>query len=164
MARNKVHKSKFSSKRSQKQNGKKIKSAKNTSKSVKNLRGGFEPGHKNSLSNRRKYLLQQKAQKLEKEKAIGKEGPPRIVGLTGLNERANVEVLYNKILAECDTQPISSLPRTIWHRTLRWRMTIVPDTEDNEQKVIDMAKVCDIILLVLDCSASSSNSLSKFFK
>jgi pre-rRNA-processing protein TSR1 len=149
MPANKSHKQKFASKHAiaERQQGRAV---------------THPVGPKASLPSQSKDRMRQAAEALRKKKndavvhqrRIGTVGPPKIVGVVPLNETANPLHVANELerVATGEYSSGLSFPRTIVAKSLKQRLTLVVENDGSEQRISDVAKVADILMLVVDCS------------
>ena len=126
-----------------------------------NHRGGFPSAHKEK--NRQRQVARRdrltKVVLAEKRLGVGCEFPPRIVGLVGGNEASNPEALFQKLGHVCEFDTTRHLPTTIVTPS-RHRFTFLVDTTASEHRILDIAKVADIMLVALDCSPQTLELLN----
>jgi pre-rRNA-processing protein TSR1 len=156
MPQNKAHKQKFASKHSiaERQQGRAV---------------SHPTGPKASAPSHSKEKTRQAAEAMRKKKndavlvqrRIGTIGAPKILGIVPLNETANPLFVAAAIesVVTGEESSSSTFPRTIVSKSLKQRFTLVVENDGNEQRISDVGKVSDIMVLVLDCSQGVQDAI-----
>ena len=174
MPRNKAHKQKFSSKRSlaDKQQGRKV-SAKG-SVPIASKKSKTSPQTDSMRRQQQAAAMRNnKRQAVLAHKRIGSSGgPPRVIGLVPVNEAANSVLATQEIVramraqqrdgSAVDDESVDYLrPITVASASTKQRFTFVTEGDGNEQDVLDVAKVSDILVLVLNVSSQVQETIKK---
>lgn len=159
MARNKAHKQRFSSKRqvTDKSKGRQVHAVHKGVKTMESL---------NSKDRRRQAAnaLREKRQRaaLEKRRLGDFRGTPRILGFIPANESGNTEELVVRVCHSLEAEPPkSSEPFTVLCKEKKCAFTFVFEKNCNDQDCIDVVKVADIVVLVLDASQTVQDTIRK---
>ena len=167
MARNKKHKAKFASKGevTRRTQGRAVKAEAQHAMGAKatTKRGGVVPDEKTRQMQRAVALRDTKRAATLSERRLGSSaGPPRIVGAIAANESANVVAFLRTIDDACNVQCSNpTLPHTIISSAKKQRITLFGESSLNEQVALDIAKVADIVILVLDVSSDVQDALRR---
>lgn len=162
MPSNKPHKQKFASKHSiaEREQGRKVKTGGGRQRSVKSI----DLTHSKERAKQQAIALRKvKNAAILEEKRIGSvSGAPKIVGFVGVNESSNSELVAREFGAAASSESQSFdflLPTTIISKEMKQRFTVVVEREGNEQKIVDVAKVADVLVLALDCSQGAQDAI-----
>jgi len=164
MPANKSHKQKFASKHSiaEREQGRKVKSGSARQRSVKamDLKGNSKERSKQQAVALRKS---KNAAILEQKRIGSVAGAPKIVGFVGMNESSNSELVardFSTAASNDETQVLDFIhPTTLVSKEMKQRFTVVVEREGNEQRIVDVAKVADILVLALDCSQGAQDAI-----
>jgi pre-rRNA-processing protein TSR1 len=168
MARNKKHKSKFASKgeiarKAQGRTTEKKTVAAGVARKALITKGGQSAGTKGRKQQVANALKTAKNEAVSKHQTIGtRRGPPRIVGVVAVNESANALALQAAIVRVSGSDAKSSepgVPLNITCPAVKQRFTLVADADADEQRIADIAKVSDVMVLAIDCSAAVQQTL-----
>lgn len=159
MARNKKHKSRFSSNRTLTNSvkGRQVGGAV-AQQSVKVRRVG--EAKQRMLQAAELHRRRRAEDALSKRRAIDQCGAPIILGVVPANESANTDHVARslcQLVSQDDC--ITEAPFTIHSKKWRRRYTIVRERYCNDQDSIDVAKVADVLLLVLDASKAVQDTI-----
>lgn len=155
MPQNKVHKQKFASKHAiaERQQGRAV---------------SHHVGPKSAAPSHSKEKSRQAAEAMRKKKneavitqrRIGTVGAPKILGIVPINETANPLVVANSLESVVAGGEVgTTYPRTVTSKTLKQRFTLVVENDGNEQRIADVGKVSDVMVLVLDCSQAVQDAI-----
>lgn len=150
MARNKEHKQRFQSKHSQaeKEKGRNV-----------SIKGKASSGRTKieDLKNRTKQAaIARRAKKAEaalQEKRFGSAwGIPRIIGLIPANESANTSEVLQGFCGVLEEEHVPEGTFTTYSKSRKSAFTFTIEKNCNDQDCVDIAKVADVVVLVLDTS------------
>lgn len=150
MPSNKEHKSRYQSKHvlAEKEKGRNV-SVKGNSKGAKLDPSAIRSQMKQSASARRT----KKAKLAMEEKRFGSfGGVPRIVGIIPANESGNSALALQCFCQSLDAEVTSDKPFTLYSKEKKASYSFVTENNCNDQDCIDVAKVADVVVLVLDTS------------
>lgn len=157
MARNKAHKQRFDSKRTvaDKAKGRQVSS---TCKGVKSM----EVSNSKERSRQVAQAFRDKRSKaaLALKRLGSAAGIPRIVGVVPANESGNTEEVVRGLCGSLGAElGASETPFTVVSKEKKSAFTFILEKECNDQDCIDVAKVSDITILVLDASYSVQETI-----
>ncbi|CCW64554.1 unnamed protein product [Phytomonas sp. EM1] len=159
MTRNKAHKQRFRSKHmlAEKIKGRKLQSVNKIAKVI-DITNSKERSRQLSKSLHGKRV---KAS-LEHKRLGGANGIPRIIGVLPANESGNTEEVIVKLCEffNCTWQPGEST-RTVVSHERNTSFTFICEKNCNAQDCVDVSKVSDILILVLDVSQMVHDAISE---
>lgn len=155
---NKAHKQKHASKHAvaEREQGRKV--------DVRKANPKARPNFSKDRAKQAALALREKKNKaiLEQKRVGSVVGPPKILGFVPMNESANSLLAAQQFeRSAVGASENSDFPRTIVGREVKQRFTIVVESESNEQNVVDVAKVADVLVLVLDCSQGVQRAIEE---
>lgn len=158
MARNKSHKQRFSSKR---QLADKTKGRQVPVTRPKGVKAMEVSNSKERLKQTASALRNKREQAAKDNKRLGNfKGIPRIIGFIPANESGNTEELVGRVCGSLSAEPPKSNdPFTVVSKERKCAFTFVYEKNCNDQDCIDVAKVSDIIVLVLDASQTVRDTI-----
>ncbi|RNF02519.1 pre-rRNA-processing protein TSR1 [Trypanosoma rangeli] len=158
MARNKVHKQRFSSKRARlgKAKGRSITSNTAGVKTVQPM-DSKERIRKNAVSQRKRSALA-----LQRKRMGGSVGAPRVIGVIPANESGNTDLVVQGMCHAMDgVKPDTCFPFSVVSKEKKMGFTFMWENQYNDQDCIDIAKVADFLVLALDASQSVQQTIKE---
>lgn len=149
MAKNKEHKQRFQSKHERSEDkGRKT----DKEKSVKSFK--LDPSDvRKRMNQAAEARRKKKSQTAVKLKRFGSSwGIPRIVGIVPANESGNTSQVLQGLSEVLDGECTDSGPSTIFSSAKKCSFTFICEKNCNDQDCVDVGKVADILILVLDTS------------
>nr|CCC91905.1 conserved hypothetical protein [Trypanosoma congolense IL3000] len=152
MARNKAHKQRFSSSHAiaAKSKGRSVSSSKRSVKAVHPM------DVRARLRQSSMALRKKKAALALHQKRIGKFGEiPRAIGIIPANEAGNTDVVLQGLCKQMGGEKLDAqFPFTVNSKEMKASFTFMLENDCNLQKCIDIGKVSDFLVLILDVSES----------
>ncbi|KAG8348611.1 hypothetical protein TRVL_00573 [Trypanosoma vivax] len=157
MGRNKAHKQRFSSNHAL--------AGKTKGRPVGSHLCGVKAIHPMQAKERRlqaavAHRKKKMTQALQLKRIGGSDGIPRVVGVVPANESGNTDLVVRGLCQNMGAElPDTCFPFTVTSRERKTAFTFMTENNFNLQYCVDVAKVSDLLVLVLDTSQSVQDTI-----
>ncbi|KAJ9465846.1 Pre-rRNA-processing protein TSR1-like protein [Diplonema papillatum] len=118
-----------------------------THRAPKSLKGGVDPGSKHKRMQQQQARVKDKRDVLLKQLRTGRKGAPKVIGFIPVGDTTDQKLARMQVQKLCDeSAPLDGVATV---KTPQFNQTFqLLHSTDNAQDQLDLAKVCDIVVIV----------------